>query len=190
MRLVFKKLLGLLVLVQLFTTNIYATNVAGIEVKDTYKDDLVLNGAGVRSKWFFDLYVASLYLENKTTSELAVINDDKKMNLKLHITSGMITSEKMSYATLEGFENSTNGNTTKIQNEINQFMSVFSDEIKENDVFDFYYIPNIGLKIYKNNVLKDTISSFEFKQALFGIWFGNEPAQDSLKSELLGKDID
>jgi len=190
MRLVSKKLLGLLVLVQLFTSNIYAVQIADIEVKDTYKDCLVLKGAGIRSKWFFDLYVASLYLQSKSTSELSVINDNKKMNLKLHITSGMITSEKMTNATLEGFENSTNGNTSKIQNEINQFMSVFSDEIKQNDVFDFYYIPNDGLQIYKNNTLKDTIVSFEFKQALFGIWFGNEPAQDSLKDELLGKNID
>ena len=39
----------------------------------------------------------------------------------------------------EGFENSTNGNTAPIQNEINQLLGFFKEDIHKNDIFDLVY---------------------------------------------------
>ncbi|HEX4938642.1 MAG TPA: chalcone isomerase family protein, partial [Candidatus Kapabacteria bacterium] len=47
-------------------------------------------------------------------------------------------------------------------------------------------VPNEGVKIFKNNELKNTVAGQEFKQALFGIWLSDKPAQKSLKDEMLG----
>jgi hypothetical protein len=34
--------------------------------------------------------------------------------------------------------------------------------------------------------MKEEIDGFDFKKAVFGIWLGKEPAQENLKTDLLG----
>jgi len=170
--------------------SLHALEVDGVKLPGTMQlgeNELVLNGAGTRSKFFIDLYVGSLYLQKKSSVSSDVINAEEKMVIRLDITSSLITSEKMTDATFEGFENATNGNISSIKAEINQFMSAFSEEIKEGDKFEFAYAPEEGVVVTKNGTLKETIVSTPFKRALFGIWLSDKPAQDSLKEEMLGR---
>jgi len=47
------------------STHLFAVEVGGVAVDEKLAIDgqsLVLNGDGIRDKWFFDLYVGSLYL--------------------------------------------------------------------------------------------------------------------------------
>jgi len=148
---------------------------------------LVLNGAGVRSKFIFDLYVGGLYLQNPTKDAEEIINADKPMAIKLYITSSLISSDKMKNVTMEGFEKSTKGDMKPLKEKIDKFIDVFKEEIKGGDSYTFLYIPNEGVKIYKNGKLASTIKGLDFKKALFGIWLCDEPAQESLKEEMLGK---
>lgn len=99
----------------------------------------------------------------------------------------MITSDRMTEATMEGFEASTGGDMASVKVDVDQFMSVFKEEIKEGDVFDLVYVPEEGVQVLKNGEQKDTIGDFEFKKVLFGIWLSDEPAQNSLKKEMLGQ---
>ncbi|HTN34569.1 MAG TPA: chalcone isomerase family protein [Marinobacter sp.] len=167
-----------------------AVTIGGVDVPETYSvmgSDLTLNGAGTRSKWFINLYIGGLYLPESTDNGEAVIAADEPQAITLHIISGMITSERMTEATLDGFKASTDGNMAPIQGEIDQFMGVFKDEIKEGDVFDLVYVPGEGVQVLKNGELKDTVGDLNFKKALFGIWLSDKPAQKSLKKEMLGK---
>jgi hypothetical protein len=167
-----------------------AVTIGGVDVPETYSvmgTDLKLNGAGTRSKWFINLYVGGLYLPDAVSNGQAVIDADEPQAITLHITSGMITSDRMTEATLEGFEASTDGNMAPVQNEIDQFMNVFKEEIKEGDVFDLVYVPAEGVKVLKNGELKDTVGDLTFKKALYGIWLSKKPAQKDLKEEMLGK---
>ncbi|MGO1750687.1 MAG: chalcone isomerase family protein [Marinobacter sp.] len=167
-----------------------ALTVGGVDVPDTYtanSTELQLNGAGTRSKFFIDLYVGSLYVPQAQSNGNVVVDADEPQAITLHITSGMITSDRMTEATLEGFEASTNGDMASIQSDIDQFMAVFKEEIKEGDVFDLVYVPGEGVKVRKNNEDKGTVGGLEFKKALFGIWLSDEPAQNSLKKKMLGR---
>ena len=148
---------------------------------------LVLNGAGIRTKFFMKLYVGGLYLQNKTSDANKVLNTDEAMAMRLHIISSMITSEKMEDATREGFENSTGGKIDGLKGEIEMFIDVFKEEIKVGDTYNMVYVPRKGVEIYKNDKLKSTIKGLKFKKALFGIWLGDDPAQDSLKDDMLAK---
>lgn len=166
-----------------------AMQIADVEIPDQINasgSDLVLNGAGIRDKMFLDLYVAGLYLQNKGLSADQVVNADQPMALRLHIVSGLITAEKMVNATNEGFELATGGNTGAIKSEIDQFINVFREEIKEGDIFDLVYVPGEGVTVTKNGVKKDTVKGVEFKKAMFGIWLSDNPVHDGLKAELLG----
>ncbi|QSP94241.1 chalcone isomerase family protein [Marinobacter salinisoli] len=167
-----------------------ALTVDGVDVPDTYTamdTELKLNGAGTRSKWFMDLYVGGLYVPQAANDGNAVINADEPQAITLHIISDMITSERMTEATLEGFESSTGGNTAPVKGEIDRFMNVFKEEIKEGDVFDLVYLPGEGVKVLKNGQQKDIVGDLEFKKALFGIWLSDKPAQKDLKKAMLGQ---
>ena len=167
-----------------------AEKIEGIDMPDSLevgKSKLVLNGAGVRSKFFMDLYVGGLYLQNKSNNPQEIIEANQPMAIRLHIISSLITSKKMENATMEGFENATKGNIEPIKSEIERFISVFKENIEKNDIFDLLYIPGEGLEVYKNDELKSRIHGLAFKQALFGIWLSDKPAQKSLKEEMLGK---
>jgi len=64
------KKLGLLVLVSLlvFAASAQARTIGGVDMEETLKagdTSLILNGAGIREKFFANIYVAGLYLKEK-----------------------------------------------------------------------------------------------------------------------------
>ncbi len=148
---------------------------------------LVLNGAGVRTKFFIHLYVGGLYLKQESHDASDIIEADEPMAIRLHIVSSKITSEKMEKATREGFAKATGGNVAPIEAQIENFISVFRDKINEHDVYDLVYLPDKGVEVYKNAEYSSLTPGLNFKQALFGIWLSEKPAQQSLKKKMLGK---
>lgn len=166
--------------------------VKGVDLPGTVEiegNELSLNGAGIRSKWFMSLYVGSLYLPKEFDSAQAIVEADQPMAIQMDIVSGMINSENMTEATMEGFENATDGNIEPIQEEVDAFMGLFEEEIKEEDQFQIVYLPEEGIVGYKNDEHIGTVDGgMAFKQAVFGIWLGEVPAQESVKNAMMGKD--
>ncbi|MFW5451515.1 MAG: chalcone isomerase family protein [Methylophagaceae bacterium] len=148
---------------------------------------LQLNGVGVRSKFVFELYVAGLYLTEKSSDADVIIQSNDSMAIRLHIISAKITSKKMTKATRQGFSKATGGKVEPIAEEIETFLAAFSDKIIVGDIFEFVNIMGQGVRVLKNGSEKAVISSSAFKQALFGIWLSNKPVKAKLKAEMLGK---
>lgn len=166
------------------------TTVSGVKVDGKLSvegKNLTLNGAGVREKFFMDLYVGSLYVTKKSSDANSIMNANESMAIKLNIISGMITSEKMISAINEGFENSTNKKTAPLKAKIDKFKGFFKEKINKGDVFIIVYTPEDGVVVYKNGTKKGEIDGLDFKKALFGIWLCNKPADDDLKTAMLGK---
>lgn len=150
--------------------------------------NLAFNGAGLREKYFLDLYVGALYLSNKTSDANKVINANEKMAITIDIVSSLITSEKMITAIDEGFEKSTKGNTAQFKNEIQAFKDAFKEEIVKGDHYVISFSDASGITVTKNGKVVKQIKGLEFKKALFGIWFCDEPADEDLKEGMLGLD--
>ncbi|GLP98109.1 chalcone isomerase family protein [Paraferrimonas sedimenticola] len=166
-----------------------ATTVSGVELEpqiQVQQQDLVLNGAGVRSKFFIDLYVGSLYLPAKSQAVDAILASEEVSAIRLNITSGMITSEKMTDAILEGFDNATNGNPGEMQQRIDDFIGVFNEEIVKGDQYTFNFIPGKGVVGFKNGEQKVIVDGDDFRVAMMKIWLGEKPAQKKLKQQMLG----
>ena len=173
----------------LLSSHVQALEVSGIELPEQIQlaqTELQLNGAGVRSKFFIDLYVGSLYLTSANSDVTSIINAENSA-VRLNITSGMITADKMRDAINEGFDDATMGKTAAIQQEIDSFMALFNKEIKEGDQFTLATSKTSGVTAYKNGVVQATIEGEAFRQALLNIWLGDEPAQSSLKEAMLGQ---
>ncbi len=184
-----KKSLGILLVTLFLAGSAYAVEIAGANVPESISaagKTLVLNGAGARSKYMMKVYVVGLYLPQKNGNAQAILNANEAQAVRLVITSGLITSKKMEDTVREGFEKSTNGNIAPIKSQIDSFINVFKEPIKNGDVYELVYVPGKGVEVMKNGVAKSTVPGMEFKKALFGIWIGDKPAQASLKKEMLG----
>lgn len=165
-------------------------DVAGVKVPFVFKTDeavLIVNGAGTRVKYMMTMYVGALFVKVKSTDAQKLIDADEAMCMRLNMVSGLITSEKMTQATDEGFKKSTNENTSALQARIDQFKAVFAEKINKGDVYDLVYQKAKGTLVYKNNKLAATIPGLDFKKALFGIWLCTKPADTDLKEALLGE---
>lgn len=147
---------------------------------------LSLNGAGVREKWWIDLYVGSLYLPKKSTNANDIVNSKDVAMIKLDIVSGLINSEKMINAVNEGFERATGGKTASLSTRIEEFKNCFKEKFNKGDSFSIINTSN-GVIVYKNGTKKGEMEGHDFKVALFGIWLSNNPADEDLKSQMLGK---
>jgi hypothetical protein len=185
-----KQFAAIIVAVLMITALGNAEEIGGINMPEslqTGQTQLMLNGAGVREKFFIDFYVGGLYLKEKSQDAKAIIEADEPMAIRLHIVSSMTTSKIMEKGVREGFENATGGNVEAIKVQIEEFISVFKEEIKENDSYDLIYVPGKGVQISKNSEFRSTIAGLPFKKALFGIWLSDKPAQKSLKKAMLSQ---
>ncbi|KIO36044.1 chalcone isomerase family protein [Shewanella sp. cp20] len=147
---------------------------------------LALNGAGIRSKFFMDLYVGSLYTTSPSQTLDSVLQAPS-VAIRLNIVSGMITSEKMQDAIIDGFDDATDGEPQAIQPQIDAFMALFSAPIIEGDQFTLEATKDLGVTAYKNGEKQATVEGEAFRQALLKIWLGDKPAQKSLKRAMLGE---
>lgn len=153
----------------------------------TSTTELTLNGGGVRKKAFFKVYVLGLYLQEKSKDAASIVKNNEEMAVRLQITSGVVNSSNLSEAIKEGFGKSLGGKVAPLQAKIDAFIGIFSkEEIKEGDVFTLDYVPNVGVKSFKNGKILATIEGEDFKKALFGIWLGADPVDASLKTSILG----
>lgn len=161
----------------------------GADLPPTLKvaqQELQLNGQGVREKYFLDLYKAGLYLSQPNQPAQTIVAADQWMAIRVVITSKMVSQQKMIASLQEGFQNATGGKVEPIQAQIDQFRQCFADPISSGDTFDLVYAPGHGTVVLKNGKQKGAIAGLPFKQALFGIWLGQRPADVGLKVALLG----
>ena len=179
---------GLLIILISLTASAQKRKIAGVQFPSTVKVGSVTtmyNGGGLREKYTLDLYAGALYLKRPSTSASKIIMDDAPMVIRIVIVSKKVTRDKFNTAVKEGFENSNTGKSTK--ENINSFMTFYSDEFKINDVLIISYQPGKGVSFSKNGKQRGVIKGLSFKQALFGIWLGDKPADSSLKQDMLGK---
>ncbi|MEM7314382.1 MAG: chalcone isomerase family protein [Planctomycetota bacterium] len=146
---------------------------------------LILNGSGVRTKSFLQLYQAGLYLPQKSKNASEIVNSDVPMSIRLEITSRFVSQSKMLTALNEGFVNSTGGKVAQLKNEIEQFRACFSDKLVMGDILQMTYTPGVGTAVSKNGKAKGVIKGLPFKQAMFGIWLSAKPADKTLKQAML-----
>ena len=187
-----KKLVFMVVaLATLGLSQAQTTTVEGVALDNKVtvgESSLMLNGAGLREKFWIDLYVGGLYLPKKSSNASSIIAADEDQAIILHIVSKRVTSEKMIDAVNDGFDAATGGNTKSLDARIKKFTNFFlQDEIKEGDVIVIANVAGQGIMVMKNGKNLGTIDGLDFKKALFAIWLGNDPADGDVKDGMLGK---
>ena len=162
-----------------------------------------LNGGGLREKYgFMNLYVGALYVQTKSTDANQIIMANEDMGIRIVIVSGLVTRDRFIDALESGFKNSSAGKSEP--EDIEKFKKFLSDEFIEGDEIKLNYhyaksengnpltdaLGNLLIDetvyLYKNGKERGSFKGLAFKQALFSVWLGEKPADDSLKEDMLG----
>lgn len=169
----------------------FALDVAGTRLADRVHlggGDLQLNGAGVRSILFLDLYVAALYLDVKSASGAKVLADVGEKRMALHLLRDIDANRLHSGLSKAIAANHTLAELSALRVQIDEFALIFRKigEIREGDAVTLDYLPGSGTVVGVNGVDKGMVKGASFYGALLKIWLGDQPVQDDLKQKLLG----
>ncbi|MDP1634749.1 MAG: chalcone isomerase family protein [Gallionellaceae bacterium] len=171
--------------------NVNALEVAGVKLDESAQvgnATLQLNGAGIRTRLFFNIYVGALYLPQKQASAEAIITDEHEHRVALHIMREL-SSEKLFNAFYDAIKaNHSAADLTAMGAEIRQMAQIFDEvkEVKPGDVIALDYLPGSGTQISVNGTVRGTIAGAVFKRVLLRIWLGDKPVQGDLKKAMLG----
>ena len=168
-----------------------ALEVKGVKVDETAQvgvSALVLNGAGVRTKMVFKVYVAALYLTQKQTDANAVISDAGNKRVSMHFLREL-SAEKLLHALDEGFEaNNSAAEMAAIDAQMKAFrqMMTSAKAVKEGDVI-LLDLTSAGTQVSINGKALGNIEGAAFNQALLRVWLGGNPVDAALKKSMLGQ---
>ena len=154
-------------------------------------ESLVLNGSGIRTKPILGaMYELSLSVPEslKGAAARTLIEADQPMEFALEIQSRLITRERFVETTTGGFEKAAQSGYASAQTQA--FLGQFSaTEFKKGDVVLMRYADGALATSYRKadggETLLGSIPGLDLKKALFAIWLGDVPAQESLKKSLL-----
>ena len=166
-----------------------AIEVAGVKVDDKASvggQELVLNGAGVRTRAVFKVYVGSLYVPAKAADLSAVLAKGPR-RIQMNILRNL-TPDQLVDALVDGLKENNSAdelNAVKAQQaELVTIMKSFN-EVKEKDVVTLDFVDG-ATKIALNGTAKGSIAGEAFNRALTKVWLGDHPVQPDLKKAMLG----
>lgn len=181
-------LLGLLLL----STTLYAKDVAGIKIAETQtlsgsSQKLILNGAGIRKKFFVKVYIGSLYLSKPAHSLEAVLKQTGPAAVHMHFLHSKVSKEKLVNGWNDGFSSNTAASAmASLKLRIEKFNSFFRT-VKKGEVIRLDYIPGKGTHVLIQGETMGVVSGKDFWHAVLKIWLGSKPADGKLKKAMLGQ---
>ena len=146
---------------------------------------LKLNGMGIRTKLFFKIYVAGLYMETPTHDETQAVTSEETKRVVMHFLYKKVTQKQLVDAWQEGFHDNSPADFGKIKNEIAQFESWMTDVTSGQEIV-LTYVPGIGTAVEIAGQNKGTIPGIDFMRCLLRVWLGASPPTGELKAGLLG----
>jgi len=176
-------------LLLLGVSSVGAGELAGVTLPDQVTvggKTLALNGMGVRKKMMIKVYVAGLYLEQRSADPAAIVGSESTTRIVMHFTTNMATKGKMDEAWREGFEANSADSYAALADRVSTFIAYFGD-MKDGDEIVLTMSPGAGTTAALNGEEKGTITGDDFGDALLKVWLGDHPPSEDLKAGLLGK---
>ncbi|MEZ4322829.1 MAG: chalcone isomerase family protein [Myxococcota bacterium] len=164
----------------------YAGELAGVSMPDTATvggKSLVLNGMGLREKYFIDVYVGGLYLPAKSSDPAKIIADDVPKRIVMHFVYSEVGKEKLTGAFDDGFAaaKATESEAAGLA-KLNGYM----ETVQSGDTIVLDYVPGTGTTVTVKGAKKGTIEGTGFMSALWSVYLGSSPPTAALKKGMLG----
>lgn len=166
-----------------------AAEVGGVRLDDRVSvggQELVLNGAGVRTKLMFKVYVASLYLRQKG-ADLASVMASSPRRVQLNLLRDLSASQLVD-ALVDGLNESNSAEqVAAVKPQTDQLAGIMKafGEVKEKDVVTLDFVDG-ATRVALNGQSKGSIPGEAFNQALMRVWLGDKAVQPDLRKAMLG----
>ncbi len=150
---------------------------------------LQLNGAGLRTKLFFKVYVAALYTPQKATSAAQLLAQTGARRVTITMLRN-VDAESFAGALNDGLrDNHTEAQFAAMKPRIEALNANLKavGEAKKGDVIHFEFVPDTGTQVTVNGQARGSVIAGEdFFTAVLRIWLGDKPVDDKLKNALVG----
>ena len=181
--------LAITLLALLFAVPVFAAEVGGVKLDDKVSvggQDLVLNGAGIRTKAIFKVYVGSLYVPAKATDLAGVLaKGPRRVQMNLLRT---VSGEDLVGALVDGLkDNNSPQELAAVKAQVDELVAIMKaiGDAKEGNVVTMDFVDG-ATRIGFNGTAKGSIAGEPFNRALMKIWLGDKPIQADLKKAMLG----
>lgn len=166
-------------------TSADAATLAGVTLPDTATvggQPVVLNGLGLREKYWIDIYVGGLYMPSKTTDAAQAINADVPKKIVMAFTYSL---DK------DALAETMNASISKADSaEVRAkapMLAGWMEAVTDGDQVVLEYVPGQGTSVIVKGTKKGTVPGADFMKAVWGIYLGPNPPTSALKSGMLGK---
>jgi hypothetical protein len=170
-----------------------AAEVAGIRVDERVKlgsSELQLNGAGVRTRLIFKVYVGALYLPERKSgaAEALALRGAKRVSMTLLRD---LTARQLTDALEEGIRaNSSEAELAALKERIDALVATMNEigSAKEKTVITLDFLPESGTRVTVDGEARGKpVPGEEFYAVLLRIWLGQSPVDAGLKKAMLGQ---
>jgi hypothetical protein len=168
------------------------TDVAGVKFDNEITlqgGKLLLNGAGIRTKFIIKVYAAGLYVPARLGTPEAAWDTRTPRILKV-VMLREVDANDMGKLLTSGMEKNTSEEEfARAAPGTARLLALFAAKKKlaAGDSFAIEWAPGKGTVISINGKSEEPIAEPDFFASLMKIWLGKSPADDSLKDALLGK---
>ncbi len=167
----------------------FAMEVSGVKLPDE-DQKLLLNGAGLRKRAFFQVYVIGLYLPEKKAAAADAIGGPGPKRVALHMLRD-VNAEDFGGALNDGMkDNHSEAEMKALEPRIKQLLEAMNamKEAKKGMRITLDWVPAAGTQLTVDGKPSGApILGEDFYSALLKIWLGEHPVQDDLKKALLGE---
>ena len=150
---------------------------------------LQLNGAGVRTRAIFKVYVAGLYVPQKTGDAGALLAQKGARRIAISMLRS-VDAETFASALNDGLRNNhSEAQLAGFKAQIDALNANLKavGEAKKGDLIHFEFMPEAGTRVTVNGQARGSaIPGEEFFTAVLRVWIGDKPVDGSLKKGLLG----
>jgi hypothetical protein len=150
---------------------------------------LQLNGAGVRTRAIFKVYVGALYVPAKSNNPAALLAQKGPRRVSLTMLRDL-DADSFGGALNDGLKNNhTEAQLAGFKAQIDALNAAMKavNEVKKGDVVNIDFTPDAGTRVLVNGQPKGAaIPGEDFFTAMLRIWIGDKPADADLKKGMLG----
>ena len=148
---------------------------------------LQLNGAGLRTRAIFKVYVAGLYVPQKSADASALLAQKGPRRISITMLRS-VDADSFSGALNDGLRaNHTEAQVAALKPQIDTLNANLKavGEAKKGDVIHFEYLPESGTRVTVNGQARGTaIPGEDFFTAVMRVWIGDKPVDADLKKGL------
>jgi long-chain acyl-CoA synthetase len=163
--------------------------VAGVKLADKTSvagHDVVLNGAGLRTKVVFKVYVGSLWLPEKA-KDLGGVLAQSPRRIQMNLLR-KLSADQLVDALSDGLRDNTDAaGRAAIARETDALVAAMKGfgDVGEGSVVTLDFVDG-ATHVALDGRERATIEGDAFNRALTRVWLGDHPAQASLKAAMLG----